>query len=97
ISTIYGGTPTVTYSVVQGNYSGGVYPGTGNRNTTPVLGTLQNNGGFTQTISLGASSSAIDTGTNTGCPDTDQHGVTRPQDGNDDGSAICDIGAYEVP
>lgn len=93
-----GGTPTVNYSVVQGTYSGGVYPGTGNRNTTPVLGTLQNNGGFTPTISLGAGSSAIDAGDPTNnCPDVDQRGVTRPQDGNDDGSAICDIGTYEVP
>jgi hypothetical protein len=30
------------------------------------------------------------------CPDHDQRGVTRPQDGNDDGVAVCDLGAYEV-
>ncbi|MDD5559068.1 choice-of-anchor Q domain-containing protein [Candidatus Methylomirabilis sp.] len=34
-------------------------------------------------------SPAIDAGTNTGCPVTDQRGVVRPQ------GAACDIGAYE--
>ncbi|HKI85773.1 MAG TPA: choice-of-anchor Q domain-containing protein [Thermoanaerobaculia bacterium] len=58
--------------------------------TDPLLGTLQNNGGSTETMALGAGSSAIDTGTNTGCPATDQRGVTRPQ------GPRCDIGAYEV-
>jgi len=55
----------------------------------PNLGALQNNGGFTQTMALGAGSPAIDAGTNTGCPATDQRGVTRPQ------GSQCDIGAYE--
>jgi predicted outer membrane repeat protein len=44
---------------------------------------------------LNASSAAIDTGTNTGCPATDQRGETRPLDGNGDGTAVCDIGSYE--
>ncbi len=56
----------------------------------PNLGPLANNGGFTQTHALLAGSPAIDAGTNTGCPATDQRGVTRPQ------GAACDIGAYEV-
>ncbi len=39
---------------------------------------------------------AIDTGTNVGCPATDQLGQRRPQDGDDDGTAVCDVGAYEL-
>lgn len=46
-------------------------------------------------IPLKPGSAAIDTGTNSGCPAADQRGMARPQDGNGDGSAICDVGAYE--
>lgn len=68
---------------------------------------LKDNGGPTQTIALctGAGtptgctviSPAIDA-VQTGCPppSTDQRGVSRPQDGNNDGTALCDIGAFEV-
>ncbi|MBI2883851.1 MAG: DUF1565 domain-containing protein [Candidatus Methylomirabilis oxyfera] len=57
--------------------------------TNPLLGPLANNGGPTQTHALLPGSPAIDAGTNTGCPSTDQRGVTRPQ------GAACDIGAFE--
>lgn len=30
------------------------------------------------------------------CPDHDQRGVPRPQDGNGDGVALCDLGAYAL-
>lgn len=53
-------------------------------------GALANNGGFTQTHALLAGSPAIDAGTNTGCPATDQRGVSRPQ------GTFCDIGSYEA-
>jgi CSLREA domain-containing protein len=53
----------------------------------PQLGLLADNGGATQTHALLAGSRAIDTGTNTGCPATDQRGVTR--------DSACDIGAFE--
>jgi CSLREA domain-containing protein len=39
---------------------------------------------------------AIDAGTNTGCPATDQRGVPRPQDPYETGTPICDVGSYEV-
>jgi hypothetical protein len=53
------------------------------------LGALANNGGPTQTIALGAGSSAIDFTT---CLQTiDQRGFLRP----DDGEPKCDSGAYE--
>jgi hypothetical protein len=54
----------------------------------PRLGVLQDNGGPTPTIALGAGSAAIDAGA--GCPSTDQRGVIRPV------GTACDIGAYEL-
>jgi predicted outer membrane repeat protein len=55
----------------------------------PLLGALGNYGGLTQTIPLQAGSSAIDTGYDVVCTDTDQRGLERPQ------GVYCDIGAYE--
>jgi hypothetical protein len=74
----------------------------------PRLGPLQNNGGTTSTQALLLSSiffsngqlvtlppsPAIDSGDH--CETTSQNAVARPQDGNGDGVAVCDIGAYEV-
>ena len=57
------------------------------------------NGGPTPTIALLPGSPAIDlvpAGSGL-CPATDQRGVTRPVDGDDDGTAACDAGAYEAP
>lgn len=64
---------------------------TDKQSTNPRLGPLQNNGGPTDTRALLAGSPAIDVGTNTGCPATDQRGVRRPQ------GLRCDIGAFERP
>jgi CSLREA domain-containing protein len=59
------------------------------------LGSLAANGGPTETVALLSGSAAIDTGATiaTGCPSTDQRGVTRPDEPADGGA--CDIGAYE--
>jgi len=59
------------------------------------LGPLADNGGPTHTHALLTGSPAIDAGDDQVCPDTDQRGITRPQDGNADGTARCDVGAFE--
>jgi len=61
----------------------------------PELGPLANNGGPTKTHALLAGSIAIDRGDNAGASATDQRGFARKKDGNGDGSAIVDIGAFE--
>jgi CSLREA domain-containing protein len=63
----------------------------------PKLGPLANNGGPTKTHALLAGSLAIDHGDNAGAPATDQRGAgfPRKKDGNFDGSAVVDIGAFE--
>jgi Bacterial Ig-like domain len=65
------------------------------RNVNPLLGPLQNNGGATNTRALLMGSPAVDAANNTACPVTDQRGARR-DDGNNDGTRACDIGAFEV-
>ncbi|MDM8564070.1 BspA family leucine-rich repeat surface protein [Candidatus Halobeggiatoa sp. HSG11] len=65
-------------------------------NLSPMFGTFANHGGLTETLSLLPTSPAIDTGDNATCLTTDQRGTIRPKDGDQDGTATCDIGAYEA-
>jgi hypothetical protein len=60
----------------------------------PALGSLQDNGGLTQTMALGVGSAAIDAGLDAICAaspvnNRDQRGAVRPA------GAHCDIGAVE--
>lgn len=69
----------------------------------PVIDQLRDNGGPTQTHALLAGSPAIDAVGDISCLDgtgapltRDQRGIPRPDDGDRDGVARCDIGAFEV-
>lgn len=62
----------------------------------PQLGPLQNNGGPTDTHEPLGASPLLDGVTGGACPATDQRGVSRPTDGNGDGTATCDVGAVEL-
>lgn len=59
----------------------------------PLLGPLDDSAQLVYPLLPG--SPAIDAGDNAQCPATDARGFSRPQDGNGDGNAVCDIGAYE--
>lgn len=65
------------------------------------LGPLADNGGATPTHALLPGSVAIDAAPDCtdldGEPiDTDQRGIARPADGDRDGTATCDVGAFEL-
>ncbi len=88
-------TPAIDHSLVRGSMPGGIWDtsfgsdGGGNLDANPLLGAMHNNGGLTLTMALISGSPAIDAGTNTGCPSTDQRGGSRPV------NATCDMGAVE--
>ena len=83
------------HNLESGNTCG--FTSTGDQlNIDPLLGDLQDNGGSTFTHALLAGSPAIDQGDNASCPKTDQRGFTRPVDGDGNGSAVCDIGSFEL-
>jgi hypothetical protein len=63
--------------------------------TDPNLLPLEDYGGPTSTHALHPDSPAIDAGGD-GCLPTDQRGFPRPFDGDFDGEAKCDIGAFEL-
>ena len=60
----------------------------------PHLAPLGDNGGPTLTQLPQVGSPAIDRGGE--CPGADQRGASRPVDGDESGSVVCDVGAVEV-
>ncbi|MDO8630574.1 MAG: choice-of-anchor Q domain-containing protein, partial [Phycisphaerales bacterium] len=89
------GSVTLNSNCVYGNtaynYSGPA-PGVGDISVDPLL--VDGTGGD---YHIARVSPCIDSGYDTGAPGFDADGMIRPQDGNGDGTAICDIGAYEYP
>jgi hypothetical protein len=61
----------------------------------PLLGPLLRVGARAAVHVPLSGSPVVDAGTNTDCAGQDQLGVPRPQDGDLDGDAVCDIGAIE--
>lgn len=62
-------------------------------NLDPLLDQFDFHSGTTRSYSLNPLSPAIDAGAN--CGPFDQRGIARPQDGDGDAQAVCDIGAFE--
>lgn len=83
-------TPQITYSDIEGSW-----PGAGNLNVNPRFGEFGDYGGLTRVYALLSGSPVIDQGSSSVCPATDQLGLSRPVDGDGNGSAICDMGAFE--
>lgn len=81
-----GNIPSVSNSVVQGGYAG-----TNIITTDPHVSVLHDNGGGTQTMTLGSGSSAINAANPANCPATDQRGFPRRI-----ANGFCDIGAFEA-
>lgn len=82
--------PDITYSDIEGGF-----PGVGNINVDPRFGDFGDYGGLTRLFALLPGSPVIDQGSPSVCPATDQIGLSRPVDGDENGSAICDMGAFE--
>ena len=94
-----GTTINASYSLIEDGLT--CVSGTNDNNLTgdPNLGPLADNGGSTFTHALLTGSIAIDVGSNALIPNgitTDQRGMSRIVDGDINGSAIVDIGSFEV-
>jgi CSLREA domain-containing protein len=81
---------SVTGTTITGNTNGNIL------GQDPNLGPLADNGGLTLTHLLLAGSPGIDRGDSSSFPATDQREISRPRDGDANGTSIPDIGAVEI-
>ena len=91
---IYSQGYNLIYDNVGATISGDV---TGNiLGQNPLLGPLQNYSPTVMFHPLLSGSPAIDNANNQTCLSTDQRGIYRPQNGDENGNAIADIGSIEM-
>jgi len=91
---IYSNGYNLIYDYADATISGDV---TGNiLGQNPLLGSIQNYSSTVMFHPLLNGSPAIDNGNNATCLSLDQRGIYRPQDGDENGSAIADIGSIEM-
>jgi hypothetical protein len=90
-----GGLSSAGNNLIENASLCGALDGTDLTEQDALLMGLADNGGSTRTQAPTSGSPAIDAGSGS-CPAFDQRGVSRPADGDGDGTAACDIGAYEL-
>jgi predicted outer membrane repeat protein len=87
-------------NLIGGGNATGTFAETGDQPgvTDLMLSALNDHGGATRTHLPVPGSAAVDAvqGVCGSDPATDQRGITRPQDGDNAGGALCDIGAAEI-